>query len=65
MHKRSGSAMILLGLVLIMASLCLTGYNIWENHRANQSTVNTVDFLHTEIMSLICPMSTEKSLMMC
>jgi sortase A len=52
MHKRSGSAMILLGLVLIMASLCLTGYNIWENHRANQSTVNTVDFLHTEIKAV-------------
>ena len=44
--------MILLGLVLIMASLCLTGYNIWENHRANQSTVDTVDFLHTEIKAV-------------
>lgn len=37
MRRKDGRLWMLLGLLLLAAALCLTGYNLWEAYRAEQS----------------------------
>ena len=37
MMRKEGNLWMLLGLLLLGAALCLTGYNLWEEYQAEKS----------------------------
>lgn len=45
-RKRSGSVFLISGLILLAAALLLTGYNLWDNHRAANSASGALNALH-------------------
>lgn len=47
--KRKGKYLILLGLLLIAAALSLTGYNLYDDHRAGQTSLHAVAVLRERI----------------
>lgn len=47
MRTKQGTIFIVIGLLLMAAALCLTGYNLWENHRAEVSVSDTTRQLQT------------------
>lgn len=49
MRTKKGNFLILGGLLLLAAALCLTAYNIWDEHRAAQSASAAQSRLEAEI----------------
>ena len=49
MKKSKGKCLIWLGLLLMAAALCLTGYNVWDAFRAEKSVRQTADRLEALI----------------
>lgn len=49
MKKSRGKCLIWLGLLLMAAALCLTGYNVWDAFRAEKSVRQTADRLEALI----------------
>lgn len=47
--RKKGTGFLLLGILLLLASLTLTGYNIWDGYRADAAAEATVEVLHTVI----------------
>ncbi len=47
--RKNGNRLIVLGLLLIAAALSLTGYNLWDETRAEKSVRQTADRLETMI----------------
>lgn len=56
--KKKGSALMIMGLLLIAAALCLAGYNLWDEKRAEASVENLKEQLveeQTEVSTEITP----------
>lgn len=49
MYDKLGSRLMILGLLLMMVAMCLTGYNIWDMERAATSSDQIVAQLETVI----------------
>ena len=50
MRIGKGSVLMGAGLLLVLAALCLTGYNIQDEDRAGEAAEQTVSVLKTEIL---------------
>ena len=46
--KRRGSACILVGVLLLLSAMALTGYNIWDENRANTAAAGAVHTLRAQ-----------------
>ena len=46
---KKGTLIIVLGLLLIAAALCLIGYNLWDNNRAGEESQQVLDVLEEEL----------------
>ena len=49
MIKRKGTVLILLGILMIAAAMCLTAYNIWDGKRAEQASNEISEVLIAKI----------------
>ena len=52
MKRRLGSGLMILGVLCILGALGLTGYNVYESHRAQEISANAVKVLSDQIEAL-------------
>jgi sortase A len=51
MKRKSGNTLMRIGVLLLAAALALTGYNIWDDNRADRAAASVVDQLPQELVS--------------
>lgn len=50
---KKGTILIVIGLLLIAAALCLTGYNLWDDYRAKSASGDVLDQLEQLIPQIL------------